>query len=197
VPKNAIAFISMKAGIKHKGLINISGFHVDPGFKGKLLFSVYNAGTTKINLKRGQECFLIWYSNLDEEDDNPRTVEGFSEIPIAVLDQISNNEIYSLQALTKEFHILDSKITEKIHTIEKLETNVTNTKDNADKYISILKWIGRLVILIIVMSMLYLTSTIISIGKFAIEQREIVSNLSDYKTVLDELVEKRKNAKNN
>ena len=32
VPLDAMAFISMKAGKKLGGLINISGFHVDPGF---------------------------------------------------------------------------------------------------------------------------------------------------------------------
>lgn len=31
IPKNKIAFISIKAGEKLKGLINVSGFHVDPG----------------------------------------------------------------------------------------------------------------------------------------------------------------------
>lgn len=32
MPLDKIAFISIKAGIKLKGLINVSGFHVDPGF---------------------------------------------------------------------------------------------------------------------------------------------------------------------
>lgn len=32
VPDTAIAFISMRAKFKFKGLINVSGFHVDPGW---------------------------------------------------------------------------------------------------------------------------------------------------------------------
>ena len=44
VPDQAIAFISMKAKWKFRGLVNVSGFHVDPGFEGRLKFSVYNAG---------------------------------------------------------------------------------------------------------------------------------------------------------
>src|SRR5437764_1438215 len=32
VPNDAFALISIKAGIKFLGLINVSGFHVDPGF---------------------------------------------------------------------------------------------------------------------------------------------------------------------
>lgn len=38
VPNNALAFISFKAKYKYKGLINVSGFHVDPGWYGKLTF---------------------------------------------------------------------------------------------------------------------------------------------------------------
>lgn len=67
VPANAIALISMKARFKLRGLINVSGFHVDPGFNGRLKFAVYNAGATAIDLQPGQELFLIWYCDLDQE----------------------------------------------------------------------------------------------------------------------------------
>jgi dCTP deaminase len=43
IPNNAMAFISMRTGIKFQGLINVSGFHVDPGYRGKLIYAVYNA----------------------------------------------------------------------------------------------------------------------------------------------------------
>lgn len=69
VPLDAMAFISMKAGKKLGGLINISGFHVDPGFKGKLKFSVYNAGSRDAVLEVGQPTFPIWFCDLDEPTD--------------------------------------------------------------------------------------------------------------------------------
>ena len=62
VPDNALALISIKAKIKWRGLINVSGFHVDPGFKGRLIFSVYNAGPVPVHLRQGQLLFLIWFS---------------------------------------------------------------------------------------------------------------------------------------
>jgi len=109
VPDNAIAFISMKAGFKYKGLINISGFHVDPGFKGNLLFSVFNAGPSPIHLKRHEECFLIWYANLDAKDSLPRKEKGFTEIPIRILNQISTDEVYSVHALTEKLSEVEDK----------------------------------------------------------------------------------------
>lgn len=65
VPANAMAFISMKAKFKLRGLVNVSGFHVDPGFSGRLKFAVYNAGSVAMDLHPGQRLFLIWYADLD------------------------------------------------------------------------------------------------------------------------------------
>ncbi len=69
VPSNAIALISIRSGYKFGGLMNVSGFHVDPGWEGKLLFSVYNAGPQPISLERGDEMFLIVYADLDRWSD--------------------------------------------------------------------------------------------------------------------------------
>lgn len=58
IPNDAMALISMKAKIKFRGLINISGFHVDPGYCGQLTFSVYNAGPTgrQFILRKGRRA---------------------------------------------------------------------------------------------------------------------------------------------
>lgn len=65
VPPDAIAFISIRASIKFQGLVNVSGFHVDPGYKARLKFSVYNAGSRPVHLTRGDRIFMIWYADLD------------------------------------------------------------------------------------------------------------------------------------
>jgi dCTP deaminase len=65
LPANALALISIKASIKFLGLVNVSGFHVDPGFNGRLKFSVYNAGTREINLTSDRACFLIFFADLE------------------------------------------------------------------------------------------------------------------------------------
>lgn len=67
IPDYAIAFISIKFGNTYKGLVNISGFHVDPGFCGHLKFSVYNAGNHPIYLDYESECFQIWFSDLSPD----------------------------------------------------------------------------------------------------------------------------------
>lgn len=66
IPNNCLGLISIKYGIKFEGLINVSGFHVDPGYEGKLKYTVYNAGSGDIPLTCGAKVFLIWYSKLDD-----------------------------------------------------------------------------------------------------------------------------------
>lgn len=71
IPANVLSFISIKAKVKLKGLVNVSGFHVDPGFSGRLKFSVYNAGNKPIHLAYGSPCFLIWFADLDAATRDP------------------------------------------------------------------------------------------------------------------------------
>lgn len=66
IPPDAIGFISIKSRFKLHGLVNVSGFHVDPGFRGQLIFSVYNAGGNNIVVSRGRPLFLLWLSSLEE-----------------------------------------------------------------------------------------------------------------------------------
>ena len=63
LPMDVIGFISVRASIKFFGLVNVSGFHVDPGYRGKLVFAVFNAGPTRIPLRRGQEIFGTYIQN--------------------------------------------------------------------------------------------------------------------------------------
>jgi dCTP deaminase len=78
VPETALGLISMKFTLKQPGLVNVSGFHVDPGYTGKLLFSVYNAGPQSVPITSGEPAFLLWYCSLesvthDLYDKSPRT----------------------------------------------------------------------------------------------------------------------------
>lgn len=67
IPADVLGLISMRYGVKSRGLVNISGFHVDPGFKGRLKFAVYNAGPNRITITRGESIFMLWIADLDQK----------------------------------------------------------------------------------------------------------------------------------
>ncbi len=107
VPKDTMAFISFKAKYKFKGLINVSGFHVDPGWNGRLVFSLYNAGSNTISIKRGDPFFLIWYADLDaSSEDNKAKASWQHHIKSGLLDNINQN-IPSPSALDKRINDLE------------------------------------------------------------------------------------------
>jgi len=64
MPSDLLAFISLKSTFKFQGLVNISGFHVDPTFRGKLRFGVQNVGPSDIRLKYGEPTFTIFFATL-------------------------------------------------------------------------------------------------------------------------------------
>src|SRR5438067_2187572 len=61
IPNDAIGLISMKAGKKWQGLVNVSGFHVDPGWHDHLIFGVFNAGPQLLVIKPGEPFFLLFF----------------------------------------------------------------------------------------------------------------------------------------
>lgn len=108
VPHNAIAFISIKFKVKKHGLINVSGFHVDPGYKGKLIFAVYNAGPLYFRVKKGDRFFSIWYADLDKDDSKPYIGSGFSSIPSEFMN--SPDLVSSIPYLVKRLDNLEIKV---------------------------------------------------------------------------------------
>lgn len=108
VDPNHLAFISMKAGIKFNGLVNISGFHVDPGYNGKLIFSVFNAGSNTVTLKRGEAVFLIWFARLDQEN-KPYNKKGYDSIPSSLITTINGN-VASNPVLKSKIETLEEKV---------------------------------------------------------------------------------------
>lgn len=112
IPDNVMALISMRAGFKLNGLINVSGFHVDPGFRGRLVFAVYNAGPSPVNLSRGDELFLIWIADLDSSatDEYSRKLKPpQQEIGNDIIFKV-NRPIHSLQNLSKKIDDLENNI---------------------------------------------------------------------------------------
>jgi dCTP deaminase len=113
VPAGVIAFISIKASLKLDGLINVSGFHVDPGFSSRLKFSVYNAGNLPIFLDYDKEAFLIWFSDLDEDTVDPydETHQHYKQTGVTPRDrQRMSERSHSPAALHRRIKRLERRI---------------------------------------------------------------------------------------
>jgi dCTP deaminase len=111
LPVDVMGFISIKASQKFRGLVNVSGFHVDPGFEGYLKFSVYNAGSQNINLTVGDPLFLIWFSDVVE---NEVSYSGnHAGKPIITSEDVMRiqGDVASPAALNERIKSLENKMT--------------------------------------------------------------------------------------
>jgi dCTP deaminase len=111
-------------------LINVSGFHVDPGYKGNLVFSVYNAGSSQISLSAGEPCFLIWFADLilehgESSEYEKENHEHYKQdiIPTKYIDYLAAGEIASPNALSKRMDDNQKELDKRISLIEKEQTS--------------------------------------------------------------------------
>lgn len=111
IPKDVMGFISLKSSAKFQGLINVSGFHVDPGFAGRLIYSVFNAGPSALHFSRGDDLFLLWLTDLEGRAVRPFYKEkpGYVDIPSSLVSQVSR-ETYSLQSLSDQVDQLSDQV---------------------------------------------------------------------------------------
>lgn len=112
VPCNAMGFISLKATYKLRGLVNVSGFHIDPGYQGPLLFAVFNAGPSDVHLQEGMDLFLVWLAALDEVSDDYRKKGYERDRFLKTVNQVSGpvksgyDVIAKIDQIESKFHTL-------------------------------------------------------------------------------------------
>ncbi|MEQ3727746.1 MAG: hypothetical protein ABNH38_10070 [Tateyamaria sp.] len=102
ISNSSIGFISIRASLKFRGLVNVSGFQVNPGFSGNLVFAVFNAGPKHINIRKGDEIFSLWIADLDapvggnfkEKGNIPNNLDS---IPSDVINGIAGEALTAYQ----------------------------------------------------------------------------------------------------
>jgi len=114
---NEIAFISMRAKTKYRGLVNVSGFHVDPSFKGHLTFAVFNAGPVAVHLRQGQPIFMIWYADIS--DPVPKSEHRDPEPGHIQSDWISGigGKLHSLASLASSVTEVEQRLQRRLDAV--------------------------------------------------------------------------------
>ncbi len=108
MPPNRIGFISIRTRLKLQGLINISGFHVDPGYRGNLIFAVQNVGPHDIVLRYEEPAFMIMWAVL-AEGARKDTKANYENIPVELMAQLGGGSV-TLSSLKKEIDSLSTSL---------------------------------------------------------------------------------------
>ena len=93
IDNNHVGLISVKFSYKQKGLINVSGFHVDPNYEGNIIFTVFNAGPRDIYIKKDDYVFMICFLELKESLSDTEKKNGYESIPSNMIEGLSGNSL--------------------------------------------------------------------------------------------------------
>jgi dCTP deaminase len=96
VPKEYVGLISIRSEYKFQGLVNVSGFHVDPTFEGHLIFAVQNVGPNDVRLRFKEPAFMMMWAQLSnpyEPAPGARKRAGYSNIPVRLMAQLGGSSI--------------------------------------------------------------------------------------------------------
>ena len=104
MPLDYVAFISMRFKVKAAGLINVSGFQVDPGYQGVFIFSIYNAGPQIIPLQFKEEIFTVIFSKTTQKIKKKRSI--ITEIPVEKWEKLLQQKNISLIELDNKLNEL-------------------------------------------------------------------------------------------
>jgi len=102
-----IGLISVKFSYKQKGLINVSGFHVDPCYNGNIIFTVFNAGPKDIYIKKDEYVFMICFLELQQSlsdvhrnisevktcTESCNTKKGYLSIPVSMIEGLGGHSL--------------------------------------------------------------------------------------------------------
>ena len=115
IPQNLMGLISLRFRYKQLGLVNISGFHVDPGFRGKLVFAVYNTGPNNIVLRHKEAVFMMMLEKLEKPIKEPyklaygRRFAGMEHIPTDIVTSLGGPSV-SVLDLDRRTRSLETQI---------------------------------------------------------------------------------------
>jgi len=110
VPREYVAFISIRSRYKFQGLINISGFHVDPTYRGHLIYSVQNVGPNDIRLEFKQPAFMIMWARLNSRYGGEDRDPGHDRNTLEMMAQLGGPSL-TLVSLGKKVEELSTKLT--------------------------------------------------------------------------------------
>ncbi len=119
---------------------NVSGFHIDPGYKGRLVFAVYNAGPSTLPMKYGERLFSLWIADLDSTDDRPRKKAGYDSIPTSLTQ--GPKTLSSLASLVERLDNAEKKLDERqqdlVKRLDVMESKVETHRVQQALYLGVI-----------------------------------------------------------
>lgn len=124
LPNNIFCQLSSKRKLSHGGIIILGGFTVDPNYKGKLIFGLYNISSRKYPIIPGKKLVAGIFYQLEstEISEKPLVPEAINDFPDDLL------------AMIKEYKpLVDSSIAALSDNMNSMKDEIRNLKERLDE----------------------------------------------------------------
>lgn len=114
LPKNMKALLSPKRKLSHDGIIILGGFCIDPLYKGKLLFGLYNFSSSQFPIQPGKKLIAALFYELfeDEIDDFKKPEAEITTFPDELIRLMNRYRPISVQNVMEVVSQLQAKFDE-------------------------------------------------------------------------------------
>ncbi|HLQ15220.1 MAG TPA: hypothetical protein VK256_05110 [Candidatus Eisenbacteria bacterium] len=156
LPNDMRADLSLKRKISHLGIMVLGGSSIDPGYKGKLIFALYNLSTRPFPLQAGNKLIAAQFYRLGPGEQPPATSKPPEPLYAFPDDLVQLMAVYepataeglrqSLHDLTRTVEDLKRQIKDKEEwylrfqeALDKVTKSVADLTTNVDKLQSSLR----------------------------------------------------------
>lgn len=111
LPNNIFCQLSNKRKIGHGGIIVLGGLMIDPNYKGRLIFGLYNVSSAPYQLKpRKKLAAGIFYRTDKVSNDGSFSPEPLDDFPEELVDSMTKYEPFSPTIATEKIDLMENRI---------------------------------------------------------------------------------------
>lgn len=111
LPNNIFCQLSNKRKIGHGGIIVLGGLMIDPNYKGRLIFGLYNVSSAPYQLKPGKKLAAgIFYRTDKISNDSTFSPEPLDDFPEELVDSMTKYEPFSPTIATEKIDLMENRI---------------------------------------------------------------------------------------
>lgn len=137
LPNNIFCQLSNKRKIGHGGIIVLGGLMIDPNYKGRLIFGLYNVSSAPYLLKPGRKLAAgIFYRTDKISKENKFSPEPLDDFPEELVDSMTKYEPFSPTNATEKIDLMEKRIKfleERINSDNEWKTTFQNSLDDVGK----------------------------------------------------------------
>lgn len=152
ISQNVGAIFGMPSGMSRRGILAFSGFHIDPGYKGKIFITLFNPSSDTYKIEYGKKLCTALFSKFEEKPEkvyhgNYQGQYGFPEKDIEWMIRLKSPTIADA---IKSVEKLEEMINEVKSDMGGVKSEVTSISNNFDKVKTDVDWIKNILIAVFI-----------------------------------------------